>query len=201
MGFITSTPPNAFRNFFPNETDKMNFTSKTGLLHESRKLRATALVYGSSIATSAPSTAYAVPLPRVARGRLGLWHLSFPRHNGGAVNVIQSHVANARVLGSFSHTTCFPISNPLWACFSDRSVSGERSEPIGALMPHVAFWVVQRLADCIQRQIVEFQCRTRLCGWCNSHGSCARRRREWFQCRTRLCGWCNIQSTSTHSTA
>ena len=43
--------------------------AKTGLLHEARKLRATALVYVSSIATSAPSTAYAVPLPRVARGK------------------------------------------------------------------------------------------------------------------------------------
>lgn len=33
------------------------------------------LVIVSSIATSAPSTAYAVPLPRAARGRLGLWYL------------------------------------------------------------------------------------------------------------------------------
>ena len=55
-----------------------------GLLHEARKLRATAPVYVSSIATSAPSTAYAVPLPRVARGRLELWHLSFPRLDGGS---------------------------------------------------------------------------------------------------------------------
>ena len=53
-------------------------------MHEARKLRATALVYVSGIATSAPSTAYAVPLPRVARGRLGLWHLSFPRQSGGS---------------------------------------------------------------------------------------------------------------------
>ena len=43
-----------------------------------------------------------------------------------------------RVLGTFSHTTCFPFSCALWACFSDRSVSGERSEPIGAPMPHAA---------------------------------------------------------------
>ena len=48
-----------------------------------------------------------------------------------------------RVLGTFSHTTCFPFSCALWACFSDRSVSGERGEPIGALMPHAALWVVQ----------------------------------------------------------
>ena len=43
-----------------------------------------------------------------------------------------------RVLGTFSHTTCFPFSCALWACFSDRSVSGERSEPMGAPMPHAA---------------------------------------------------------------
>ena len=48
-----------------------------------------------------------------------------------------------RVLGTFSHTTRFPFSCALWACFSDRSVSGERSEPIGAPMPHAALWVVQ----------------------------------------------------------
>ena len=39
-----------------------------------------------------------------------------------AVNVIQSHFADARVLGTFSHTTCFPISCVLWTCFLDRSV-------------------------------------------------------------------------------
>ena len=39
-----------------------------------------------------------------------------------AVNVIQSHVANARVLGTFSHATCYPISFVLWTCFLDRSV-------------------------------------------------------------------------------
>ena len=48
-----------------------------------------------------------------------------------------------RVLGTFSHTTCFPFSCALWACFSDRSVSGERSKPIGAPMPHAALCVVQ----------------------------------------------------------
>ncbi len=40
-----------------------------------------------------------------------------------AVNVIQSHVAFARVLGTFSHTTCFPFSFILRIRFSDRSVS------------------------------------------------------------------------------
>ena len=35
---------------------------------------------------------------------------SLPCQSGGAVNVSQSHFANARVLGTFSHTTCYPIS-------------------------------------------------------------------------------------------
>ena len=56
--------------------------------------------------------------------------LSLPHYDGEgeprAVNVNQSHVANARVLGTFSHTTCFPISYALWACFLDRSASGGR---------------------------------------------------------------------------
>ena len=52
-----------------------------------------------------------------------------------------------RVLGTFSHTTCFPFSYALWACFSDRSVSGECSEPMGAPMPHAALWVVQQAGE------------------------------------------------------
>ena len=39
-----------------------------------------------------------------------------------AVNVIQSHFTNARVLGTFSHTTCYPISFVLQTSFLDRSV-------------------------------------------------------------------------------
>ena len=73
-----------------------------------------------------------------------------------------------RVLGTFSHTTCFPFSCALWACFSDRSVSDERSEPMGALMPHAALWVVQPRADTsVVSPTTAFQCRTRLCGWCS----------------------------------
>ena len=83
-------------------------------------------------------------------------------------------------------------------------------------MPHAALWVVQRgktertllrntcfnaargfVGGAAGKRIAsdtpnsEFQCRTRLCGWCSDV--------EWrfadnvieFQCRTRLCGWCN----------
>ena len=36
-----------------------------------------------------------------------------------------------------------------------------------------------------------FQCRTRLCGWCNPKIQIQQKWRCLFQCRTRLCGWCN----------
>ena len=46
---------------------------------------------------------------------------------------------SACVLGRFSHTTCYPLSCALRACFSDRSVSGEQREPIGAPLAHSTF--------------------------------------------------------------
>ena len=50
----------------------------------------------------------------------------------GAVNVSQSHIAVARVLGTFSHTTCYPISFVLWTCFLDRSARGTARAVEGA---------------------------------------------------------------------
>ena len=50
----------------------------------------------------------------------------------GAVNVSQSHIAVARVLGTFSHTTCYPISFVLWTCFLDRSARGTAQAGEGA---------------------------------------------------------------------
>ena len=46
------------------------------------------------------------PYPRKGTERIS----SLPCQSGGAVNVSQSHFADARVLGTFSHTTCYPIS-------------------------------------------------------------------------------------------
>ena len=96
--------------------------------------------------------------------------------------------------------------------------SGERSEPIGAPMPHAALWVVQRktlkllqilrlvsmphaalwvvqpyaLSDW---RVVgrKFQCRTRLCGWCSATLIGQTQPIEWFQCRTQHDMWCNVQ--------
>ena len=64
-----------------------------------------------------------------------------------AVNVNQSHIAGARVLGTFSHTTCYPISFVLWTCFLDRSARGTAYAVEGAQRMDVArgFHCVQRL--------------------------------------------------------
>ena len=82
---------------------------------------------------------------KVPSQREGLRYFSFSRRCGGSGQRLPITLRFTRVLGTFSHTTCFPFSCALWACFSDRSVRGERSEPIGALMPHAALWVVQQL--------------------------------------------------------
>ncbi|WP_273077911.1 hypothetical protein, partial [Selenomonas felix] len=78
-------------------------------------------------------------------------HNRLPRYDGEggprAVNVNQSHVANARVLGTFSHTTCFPISCALWACFLDRPASGGRGTQKAL---HEVFGFVQRPFHVVQ---------------------------------------------------
>ena len=58
-------------------------------------------------------------------------------------------------------------------------------------MPHAAFWVVQLY--CVKNcgDAIVFQCRTRLCGWCNLIPRSAVINALKFQCRTRLCGWCS----------
>ena len=72
---------------------------------------------------------------------------AFPGIKRGAVNVSQSHIAGARVLGTFSHTTCYPISFVLWTCFLDRSARGTAYAVEGAQRIGVArgFRCVQRL--------------------------------------------------------
>ena len=39
---------------------------------------------------------------------------------------------------------------------------------------------------------MEFQCRTRLCGWCSGSADLPEEKAGTFQCRTRLCGWCSV---------
>ena len=96
--------------------------------------------------------------------------------------------------------------------------SGERSEPIGAPMPHAALWVVQQRKEDDFYDERKFQCRTQHCMWCN----CAFQRVQCgtksfnaarsivcgatkfvnlcqhpinvFQCRTQHDMWCNTSS-------
>ena len=62
-------------------------------------------------------------------------------------------------------------------------------------MPHAALWVVQHHRIKAGASVIDgFQCRTRLCGWCNAGMSYGKYSAMMFQCRTRLCGWCNEPS-------
>ena len=75
-----------------------------------------------------PSARYARRFPCKQRKRI---YRPSPLSRG-AVNVSQSHIAVARVLGTFSHTTCYPISFVLWTCFLDRSARGTAQAVEGA---------------------------------------------------------------------
>ena len=72
------------------------------------------------------------------------------------------------------------------ACYRARDVRRHQVS-----MPHAALWVVQLLLATMTITYSMFQCRTRLCGWCNLKETFDIRRKTGFQCRTRLCGWCN----------
>ena len=64
---------------------------------------------------------------------------------------------------------------------------------IDVSMPHAALWVVQPETPAVPVSQNGFQCRTRLCGWCNDVSSIEWIYQSKFQCRTRLCGWCNVR--------
>ena len=61
-------------------------------------------------------------------------------------------------------------------------------------MSHAALWVVQQIKKKEVSFFASFQCRTRLCGWCNPTDFTFQITDGRFQCRTRLCGWCNSDS-------
>ena len=64
--------------------------------------------------------------------------------------------------------------------------------PLRVSMPHAALWVVQRCGLLQFLVLAEFQCRTRLCGWCSALPPLRSPPAATFQCRTRLCGWCSF---------
>ena len=71
--------------------------------------------------------------------------------------------------------------------------SGERSEPIGALMPHAALWVVQQnYGESPIMNIVGFNAARGFVGGAASSARSPSMAPLVFQCRTRLCGWCSL---------
>ena len=87
--------------------------------------------------------------------------------------------------------------------------------PMGLLLGQVSKWRAQRAdrgahvargfvrgAAChgivIKDGSEEFQCRTRLCGWCSLQEESGQCRSVLFQCRTRLCGWCSNEEVNAH---
>ena len=70
--------------------------------------------------------------------------------------------------------------------------SGERSEPIGALIPHAALWVVQleRTAE-ISNRLRRFNAARGFVGGAALDNIGLDTDSMVFQCRTRLCGWCS----------
>ena len=71
--------------------------------------------------------------------------------------------------------------------------SGERSEPMGALMPHAALWVMQpRSTTTLGKGSRRFNAARGFVGGAAPFRGVERALRLGFQCRTRLCGWCSI---------
>ena len=70
-----------------------------------------------------------------------------PRTGGGAVNVDQSHFAFAHTLGTFSHTTCYPIGCVRWTCLSDRVSKWHAiGVTIGALTVQFTIYVIKEFS-------------------------------------------------------
>ena len=76
--------------------------------------------------------------------------------------------------------------------------SGERSEPIGALMPHAALFVVQRrTCPPSSWSLPCFNAARGFVGVVQQVGeNLAKIAEILFQCRTRLCGWCSLIARS-----
>ena len=101
-------------------------------------------------------------------------------------------------LSGFHHAGGLRVSMPhaaLWVVQLNGNFDPLDNVPVS--MPHAALWVVQHLCPhVINVFALEFQCRTRLCGWCSVTRNRLFSRRTGFQCRTRLCGWCSFVARS-----
>ena len=98
------------------------------------------LTIKTDIVQGAPSVTLRVTPPPLRQGRLLVYGMQLPLSEAGERSTSSNHTSPfGLVLGRFSHTTCYPLSCALRACFSDRSVSAEQREAIGALVAHTHF--------------------------------------------------------------
>ena len=77
----------------------------------------------------------------------------------------------------------FDVSMPhaaLWVVQHERDLAHRKYYAVS--MPHAALWVVQHGSVVGYAQLTQFQCRTRLCGWCNfvALSSCPPKRKKPF---------------------
>ena len=182
-----------------------------------------------------PHHRFAVPLPRSRRGGLVRLrflvesrNISFPRRCGGSgersepIGAPMPHAALWVVQPYWLslESSYIRVSMPhaaLWVVqLSSSSPKSRKKSTVS--MPHAALWVVQHVRRALYQAsqhsfnaargfvggatdvdfdakivFVSFQCRTRLCGWCNRLPTMISIGSWRFQCRTRLCGWCNMQ--------
>ena len=120
-----------FYQCFPNVIITQNISFHNLYLWDNKKIEY--LAYAASKGTVAsPHRLAALATSPAQRGKLIYRYPKPSPLSRGAVNVSQSHIAVARVLGTFSHTTCYPISFVLWTCFLDRSARGTAQAVEGA---------------------------------------------------------------------
>ena len=120
-----------FYQCFPNVIITQNISFHNFYLWDNKKIEY--LAYAASKGTVAsPHRLAALATSPAQRGKLIYRYPKPSPLSRGAVNVNQSHIAVARVLGTFSHTTCYPISFVLWTCFLDRSARGTAQAVEGA---------------------------------------------------------------------
>ena len=75
--------------------------------------------------------------------------------------------------------------------------SGERSEPIGAPMPHAALWVVQLEGGLLSWHDITVSMPHAALWVVQPYHEFRGNLRPAFQCRTRLCGWCSFVALSS----
>ena len=124
-----------------------------------------------------PHHRFAVPLPRSRRGGFSF-----------TVCRLLSPMRGTRAAAKYRRS----VKGLRYFSFPRRcGGSGERSEPIGAPMPHAALWLVQLERKREKRFCACFNAARGFVGGATIMALVAQSKSQSFQCRTRLCGWCS----------